>query len=235
MFLISEGDVTILWEGFLCWRAMVKYWKLISERWSWTGSILVSSCRWSVELISPPPVVMRRAEILNILEFLNKGWWGDGEPNGSCIHEKGSDTGHICNKYGFLLLTPVGTRKGLEDVDTGWSQARMIIDFTWALNLKWGLKVTLNIRGVLTRGSKEFFRVTRGWVLGCTNWGLKRVNVDFVAEMTKPRSSDEWAVTASANVDQRWSWNRKLWSHLYRSWWESCRIGAMWRQRNWIG
>ena len=23
------------------------------------------------------------------------------------------------NKYGFLLLTPVGTSKGLEDVDTG--------------------------------------------------------------------------------------------------------------------
>jgi len=39
---------------------------------------------------------------------------GVGEPNGSCIHEKG----HICDKDGFLLLNPVGISKGLEDVDT---------------------------------------------------------------------------------------------------------------------
>ena len=32
---------------------------------------------------------------------------------GAAYMEKGLD------KYGFLLLTPVGTSKGLEDVDTG--------------------------------------------------------------------------------------------------------------------
>ena len=37
------------------------------------------------------------------------------------MHEKGPDKGYIGDKYGFLLLTPVGTSKGLEDVDTGWS------------------------------------------------------------------------------------------------------------------
>ena len=35
------------------------------------------------------------------------------------MHEKGPDKGHIGDKYGFLLLTPVGTSKVLEDVDTG--------------------------------------------------------------------------------------------------------------------
>jgi len=30
----------------------------------------------------------------------------------SCIHKKGSDKGHLGEKYGFLLLTPVGTSKG---------------------------------------------------------------------------------------------------------------------------
>ena len=35
------------------------------------------------------------------------------------IHENGPDKGLIGDKYGFLLLTPVGTIKGLEDVDTG--------------------------------------------------------------------------------------------------------------------
>ena len=39
--------------------------------------------------------------------------------NGSCLHEKGPDKGHIDDKYGFLLLTPVGTSKSLEDVDMG--------------------------------------------------------------------------------------------------------------------
>ena len=37
----------------------------------------------------------------------------------SCIHEKGPDKGHIGDKYGFILLTPVGTSRDLEDVDTG--------------------------------------------------------------------------------------------------------------------
>ena len=41
------------------------------------------------------------------------------ELNGSCIHEKGSDKGHIGDKNGFLLLTPISTSRGLEDVDTG--------------------------------------------------------------------------------------------------------------------
>ena len=55
--------------------------------------------------------------VLDRLDFLDKG--GVGKPNGSCIHEKGPDKGYIGDKYGFLLLTPVGTSKGLEDVDTG--------------------------------------------------------------------------------------------------------------------
>jgi len=46
--------------------------------------------------------------VLNSLQFLNMGWRGVGEPNGSCIHEKGQ----IGDKYGFLLLTPVGTSRG---------------------------------------------------------------------------------------------------------------------------
>ena len=35
------------------------------------------------------------------------------------MHEKGSDKGLISDENGFLLLTPVGTSRGLEDVDTG--------------------------------------------------------------------------------------------------------------------
>ena len=37
----------------------------------------------------------------------------------NCIYKKGPEKGHIGDNYGFLLLTPVGTSKGLEDVDTG--------------------------------------------------------------------------------------------------------------------
>ena len=33
------------------------------------------------------------------------------------MHENGSDKRHTGDKYGFLLLTLVGTSKGLEDVD----------------------------------------------------------------------------------------------------------------------
>ena len=73
--------------------------------------------------------------VLDSLEFLNNGQWGVGEPNGSCIHEKGSDKEHIGDRSGFLLLTPVSTSKGLDDVDTGWSPGDYI-DLTWALILK---------------------------------------------------------------------------------------------------
>ena len=41
------------------------------------------------------------------------------EPNGSCMNEKGPDKGLIGDKYGFILLTSVGSSKGLEDVDAG--------------------------------------------------------------------------------------------------------------------
>ena len=35
------------------------------------------------------------------------------------MHKKGSDKGIISDENGFILLPPVGTSKGLEDVDTG--------------------------------------------------------------------------------------------------------------------
>ena len=63
--------------------------------------------------------VNAEGRVLDNLEFLNWGWRGVGEPNGSCIHEKRPDKGHIGDKCGFLLLTPVGTSRGLEDFDTG--------------------------------------------------------------------------------------------------------------------
>ena len=57
--------------------------------------------------------------VLDSLGFLNKRWWGIGEPDGSCIHEKERDKGLLGDKYGFLLLTTVDTSKALKDVDTG--------------------------------------------------------------------------------------------------------------------
>ena len=37
----------------------------------------------------------------------------------SYTHEKGSDKEHIGDKNGLFLLTPDGTGKGFEDIDTG--------------------------------------------------------------------------------------------------------------------
>ena len=124
-------------------------------------------------------------KVLNSFKFLNQGWWDVGEPNGSCIHEKGSGKG-IGDMDGFLFLTPVGTNKGLEDVITEWSY--LTIYSTWDLNLKIGAKVTLSMHSVLPRSSRELFRVTRAWVLDCANWEVKRV-MDFGANIIEPRSS----------------------------------------------
>ena len=81
-------------------------------------NILVSSCKSSVELILTQPLAMRREEFWIVSFFLNKGWIGVREPNGSYMHENGPGKGHIDDKYGFLLVTPVDTGKGIEDVDT---------------------------------------------------------------------------------------------------------------------
>ena len=39
--------------------------------------------------------------VLDGLEFLIKVWRGVGDPNGSCMHEKGPDKGSIGDKYDF--------------------------------------------------------------------------------------------------------------------------------------
>ena len=48
------------------------------------------------------------------------------------MHEKGPNKALIGDNYGFLLLTPVGTSKGLEDVDTGWSPG----DYTFDMGIE---------------------------------------------------------------------------------------------------
>ena len=78
--------------------------------------------------------------VLESLEFLNKGCWGVGEPNGSCIHEKGPDNGDIGENYGFLLLTPVGTSMGLNDIDTGWG----LVDYRFDIGIEFEVRVKTN-------------------------------------------------------------------------------------------
>ena len=63
--------------------------------------------------------------VLDSLKFLNEEWLGVGEPNSSSIHDKGL----LGDKYGLLLLTPVGTSKGLGYVDTGDYRFDMGIEF----------------------------------------------------------------------------------------------------------
>ena len=57
--------------------------------------------------------------VLDSLEFLNHRSGSVRKPYGSTILEMGLDKGFVGNKDGFFLLTPVGTSKGFENVDTG--------------------------------------------------------------------------------------------------------------------
>ena len=101
-------------------------------------------------------------------EFLNKGQWGIEEPYGSCIHGKGPDQGHIGYKYSFFCWSQLVPVKALRMLIRGMD--RLYKGLTWAWNLKWGLKVTRSIQGVLSRDSMELFRVTWGWALDCASW-----------------------------------------------------------------
>jgi len=48
---------------------------------------------------------------------------------------------HVCrhpdDKYGFLLLTPVGTSKGLDDVDTEWNPS----DYRFDMGIEFEIRV----------------------------------------------------------------------------------------------
>ena len=63
----------------------------------------------------------------------------------------------VIYKYGFLLLTPVGTSKGLVDVDTGSSPGNYRFD----MGIEFEVKVEGHSRytGSPFKGSKELFRV----------------------------------------------------------------------------
>ena len=123
------------------------------------------------------------------LEILNQGWWVVCKPSGSCINKNGSDKEYEGDNYGFLLMTPVGTNKGLEDVDA--DEAQVSIYLTWGQNLKWGSKVInfKSSKGVLLRTRRELSRVTRAWVFDCANWAVERVIVVFEAEIANIRLS----------------------------------------------
>ena len=88
------------------WKSLARYWEHSRDRWSLTGSILVSSCRWSMEVdhLHWPWSVWKLY-----------GFWNQ--------HDKGSDKRFVGNKEGFLLLTLVGTSKGFDNVDTGISHS----------------------------------------------------------------------------------------------------------------
>ena len=107
----------------LDWKVLAWYWELIKKSWSWTESILVSSCKWSIEVILMQTVAMWRAEFWVVWSF----WIRNGELLGNQMGPAymKRDRIHISDMYGFLLLTPVCTTKGLEDVDTGWGPVRI--------------------------------------------------------------------------------------------------------------
>ena len=54
--------------------------------------------------------------VLEGLDFGDTGGAGVREPDGGGVGEKGPNEGLVCNPQGFLLLAPVGSSKGPEDV-----------------------------------------------------------------------------------------------------------------------
>ena len=59
--------------------------------------------------------------ILEGLKFGDAGGTRVREPYGGGICEEGPDEGLVCYPQGFLLLAPVGSSKGPEDVKPGGS------------------------------------------------------------------------------------------------------------------
>ena len=59
----------------------------------------------------------RSFECLGVSEYGMVRCWGT-KWELLIMHEKGPDKGHVDDNYGFLFLTPVGTSKCLEHIDT---------------------------------------------------------------------------------------------------------------------
>ena len=75
------------------------------------------------------------------------------------MHEKGSDKGFVGNQDSFLLLTPIGTNKGFEIVDSGCGTSDDSISM-WGKKSKRVSKVIPSMRCLLLMGSRNQFRVT---------------------------------------------------------------------------
>ena len=51
MFLVPEREMTTRWGRLLGWRDLARCWELVRENWSRIGTILVSSYKWSIDVI----------------------------------------------------------------------------------------------------------------------------------------------------------------------------------------
>ena len=63
-------EVTYGWDGWVVWRARARNWVEMSDRWSFTGRVLVSVCRCGMGDILRQPVAMRRAEFWMVWSLL---------------------------------------------------------------------------------------------------------------------------------------------------------------------
>ena len=56
--------------------------------------------------------------VLDPLEFLDGGGGGAGEPDGVGVGEEGGNEGFVCEEKGLFALSPGGTSRGRQDVET---------------------------------------------------------------------------------------------------------------------
>ena len=93
MDLVPEGAVTIGCDGCEGRRALRRNCEQRRLRWSWTGSIWVSECRWPMEAIFRDPVAILRAEFWTL--------WSLRIPEGGVL---GNQMGAVWGDTGLMRV-----------------------------------------------------------------------------------------------------------------------------------
>ena len=119
--------------------------------------------------------------ILGILDPLDACVTGDGAPNRYSVVRNGSPYCLVCHQLCLFLLSPVCSRKGLQDIvplaDSSCYLAAVDVE------AEGSVQVDPSTFGLRLRGSVESAILIFGWSLAWCGSGVKRVIDDFGADI----------------------------------------------------
>ena len=136
-----------------------------------------------------------QSRVLDGLELFNRGWTGIRDPDGSRVGERGVDDGFIRGDQGFFMLAPVCTCESLKDGESLFGALSQT--FRMFVEEEQRVKSDAKNLGNCSKGSGVPLSGTTGWEPYCLLSEVKRVTVDFCAEICSSLSAAQVATSCA--------------------------------------